>query len=91
MRILSPKNSRKFTKVVVNGPKVITCYQNKIEKRKKKKKLTLRNEGVMYHSKIFICQGLIVTVTHDNFSRIFIGKLFGNRILHIPRDFLQKL
>ena len=36
MRILSSKNSRKFTKVVVNGPKVITCYRNKIENRKKK-------------------------------------------------------
>ena len=45
----------------------------------------------MYHSKMFICQGLIVTVTHDKFSHIFIGKLFGNRILDIPRDFLQKL
>ena len=40
----------------------------------------------MYHSKMFICQQLIVTVTHDKFSHIFIGKLFGNRILDIPRD-----
>ena len=36
--------------------------------------------------KLFICQGLIITVTHGSFSRIVISKVFGNHILDIAGD-----
>ena len=71
MRIFNyQKNYWKYTKVVVNGPKVISSYQNKTENRRKNK-LTLRNEILCILLKLFICQGLIVTVTHEFLRHIY--------------------
>ena len=92
MRVFNyQKISWKFAKVVVNGPKVISCYQNKTENRRKNK-LTLRNEDIMCPSKIVYLSGISC---YRN-SQISPAYLLGSFLVTVfstshEMDFLQKL
>ena len=92
MRIFNyQKTSWKYTKLVVNGPKVISCYQYKTENRRKNK-LTLRNGDAMYPSKIAYLSGIN---SYRN-SRISPAYLSGSFLVTVfstfhEADFLQKL